>query len=172
MIKLKLKIGLLLLFCVFLNVQAEHPDSFKCCQKEGVVNECVASCKTSTINEKIEKIENFKKNDAHGWGMTVTAMGVVFLGLIALYLMFKLVNTVAVFMSDRRTMKATGVSKAEARSITERSGAVYAAIAMAIYEATELHDEERTILTIKDTERRYSPWSSKIYTLRELPNKK
>ena len=61
----------------------------------------------------------------------------------------------------------------EAGGITEQSDAIYAAIAMAIYEATELHDDERTILTIKkNAERRYLPWSSKIYTLRELPNRK
>ena len=56
--------------------------------------------------------------------------------------------------------------------ITEQSSAVYAAIAMAIYEATELHDDEQTILTIKNTARRCLPWNSKIYTLRELPNRK
>jgi hypothetical protein len=69
-------------------------------------------------------------------------------------------------------MKASGVSKEEARGIIQTSGDIYAAIAMAIYEATELHDEENTILTIKKTARSYSPWNSKIYTLRETPVKK
>ena len=131
---------------------------------------------TPNSNNKIldtnEKIENFKKNDSLGVGMTLTAMGVVFLGLIVLYLIFKLVGTTAMSISNRRTMKASGVSKEEAQGITERPGDIYAAIAMAIYEATEMHDEERTILTIKNTARTYSPWSSKIYALRELPNKK
>jgi Na+-transporting methylmalonyl-CoA/oxaloacetate decarboxylase gamma subunit len=131
---------------------------------------------TPSSNNKIldtnERIENFRENDANGVGMTLTAMGVVFLGLIVLFLIFKLVGNIAVSLSDRRAMKATGVSKEAARDITERSGEVYAAIGMAIYEATELHDEEHTILTIKNTARSYSPWSSKIYTLRELPNKK
>jgi Na+-transporting methylmalonyl-CoA/oxaloacetate decarboxylase gamma subunit len=131
---------------------------------------------TPSSNNKIldtnEKIEKFKVNDKRGTGMTMTAMGVVFVGLITLYLLFKLVGNIAVNLSHRRVMKAAGISKEAAKGIAEQSGDVFAAIAMAIYEATELHDEENTILTIKNTARNYSPWSSKIYTLREIPNKK
>jgi Na+-transporting methylmalonyl-CoA/oxaloacetate decarboxylase gamma subunit len=130
---------------------------------------------TPSSNNKIldtnEKIENFKENDGVGVGMTITAMFVVFLALIGLYLLFKLVGNIAVSLSHKRAMEASGMTKEEARGITERSGEIYAAIAMAIYEATELHDEENTILTIKNTARNYSPWSSKIYALREIPNK-
>ena len=114
----------------------------------------------------------FKDNDATGLGMAFTVTGVAVLGLIVLFLLYRFLAIVALTMSAKRAMKASGVSKEEARDISEQSGAVYAAIAMAIYEATELHDDEQAILTIKNTARRYSPWSSKIYTLRELPNKK
>ena len=128
---------------------------------------------TPSSNNKIldtnERIDNFKSNDGLGIGMTLTAMGVVFLGLIALYLLFKLIGNTAVNLSHRRAMKISGISKEEAKGIAEHSGEIYAAIAMAIYEATELHDDENTILTIKKTVRNYSPWSSKIYTLRETP---
>lgn len=130
---------------------------------------------TPSSNNKIldtnEHIDNFKNNDGDGIGMTLTAMGVVFLGLIALYLLFKLIGNTAISLSHKRAMKASGVTKEEAKGIAEQSGEIYAAIAMAIYEATELHDDENTILTIKNTVRHYSPWSSKIYTLRELPKK-
>ncbi|MDR3340683.1 MAG: OadG family protein [Candidatus Symbiothrix sp.] len=130
---------------------------------------------TPSSNNKIldtnEKIENFKENDGVGVGMTMTAMGVVFAGLIILYLIFKSIGNIAVNLSHRRVMKASGVSKEQAKNIAGQSGDIYAAIAMAIYEATELHDEENTILTIKNTARNYSPWSSKIYTLREAPKR-
>lgn len=44
-----------------------------------------------------------------------------------------------------------------------------AAIAMAIHlYYSEAHDEESHIITIKTVERRYSPWSSKIYGLNNL----
>lgn len=44
-----------------------------------------------------------------------------------------------------------------------------AAIAMAIYLAySDVHDEESHVITIKKVERRYSPWSSKIYGINNL----
>ena len=55
---------------------------------------------------------------------------------------------------------------------TFESREVYAAIAMALYEvAEEVHDIENAVLTIKTVDRTYSPWSSKIYTLREIPRR-
>ena len=53
----------------------------------------------------------------------------------------------------------------------------YAAIATAMHlymEDNETHDDESFVVTLKHTDRTYSPWSSKIYTLRETPqvNKK
>ncbi len=122
--------------------------------------------------DKNEKIENFKENDEDGVGMTITAMAVVFSGLILLYLIFKFVGNTAVKLSRRRAMKASGVSKEQAKGMASQSGEIFAAIAMAIYEVTEdEHDDENTVLTIKNVARNYSPWSSKIYSLRELPKK-
>ncbi len=44
-----------------------------------------------------------------------------------------------------------------------------AAIAMALHLFyAEVHDEESAVITIKTVERRYSPWSSKIYGLNNL----
>jgi len=130
---------------------------------------------TPKSNNKVldtnEKIENFKENDEIGIGMTLTAMGVVFGGLVLLYLFFKLIGQIAIRLSRKRAMAVSGLTKEEAKGVTEQSADIYAAIALAIYEATELHDEENAILTIKNTARNYSPWSSKIYTLRETPQK-
>ncbi|MCL1933850.1 MAG: OadG family protein [Candidatus Azobacteroides sp.] len=143
--------------------------------KEGqslwVYFEHVTPASNNKISDASERVDNFKSNDSRGIGMTITAMGVVFLGLIALYLLFKLIGNTAVSLSHKRTMKASGVSAEEARDIAQQSGEIYAAIAMAIFEATEFHDDENTILTIKNTVRNYSPWSSKIYTLRETPKR-
>ncbi|MDR0686195.1 MAG: lamin tail domain-containing protein [Dysgonamonadaceae bacterium] len=129
----------------------------------------VTPSSNNKILDKNEKNENFKDNDSFGVGMTITATGVVFIGLIALYFAFKLVGKTAIRLSHERA-KLTGLTTEEAKGITEQSGEMYAAIAMAIYEATELHDEEHTILTIKEKTKQYSPWSSKIYTLRQTPN--
>ena len=52
------------------------------------------------------------------------------------------------------------------------SGEEIAAIVMAIHEHFNAHDTESTILTINKVKRAYSPWSSKIYNLRTLPDRR
>jgi glutaconyl-CoA/methylmalonyl-CoA decarboxylase subunit delta len=55
------------------------------------------------------------------------------------------------------------------------SGEVVAAIGMALHEYLyELHDEEKTIITIQKVSKPYSPWSSKFYNMTRAPfqNKK
>jgi hypothetical protein len=95
----------------------------------------------------------------------IVAFGV----LILFYFVFKFIGKIAIFLSTRRAIKSFGITKEEVKNIGQPSGEVFAAIAMAIYEATEMHDEENTIITIKNKALNYSPWSSKIYTLRETP---
>ena len=117
-----------------------------------------------------EKIENFKRNDSLGIGMTITAMVVVFLGLLLLYLIFKQVGKAAIAASKRNAQKAGAPASASAPD--EVSGEVFAAIATALYEMSDdNHDIEHTVLTIRKVRRAYSPWSSKIYSLRETPRK-
>ena len=103
--------------------------------------------------------------------LIVSVIITALLVLVGLYLLYNLIGSTAFFIRRRRAMKMSGISKEEAKGISKQSGEIYAAIAMAIYEATETRDEENTILTIKNTVRNYSPWSSKIYTLREKPGR-
>jgi Na+-transporting methylmalonyl-CoA/oxaloacetate decarboxylase gamma subunit len=123
-----------------------------------------------------EKIDNFKRNDAFGIGMTLCAMGVVFLGLILLYLCFKQSARISVSAGKRRAEKAARAESVEAAPVLQSSnlsGEVLAAIATALHELEEdTHDVENTVLTINKVTRNYSPWSSKIYTLRETPKKR
>lgn len=120
-----------------------------------------------------EKIDNLKLNDPTGIGMTLTAMAVVFTGLILLYLIFKQIGRSAVSASQRRAKKAAGTTEsATAIPSGEISAETLAAIGMALYELDQdVHDLENTVLTIQKVKRTYSPWSSKIYGLRELPRK-
>lgn len=134
--------------------------------------EKVTPSANNVILDSNERIDNFKANDPYGVGMTITAMIVVFLGLIVLYLVFKQVGKTAVSLSRKRAMKVSGVSKEQAKDMANESGEIFAAIALAIHEITEdEHDDENTVLTIKNVARNYSPWSSKIYSLRELPKR-
>lgn len=133
----------------------------------------------STNNQTLEgnpKMDKFEQYDSAGLGMTITAMTVVFIGLILLYISFRIIGKVAVKLRKRNAMKAQNVTdkqEAKERGLGEAPGEVIAAISMALHEAQGAdHDVEETILTISRVKRSYSPWSSKIYTLRETPHKK
>jgi hypothetical protein len=48
-----------------------------------------------------------------------------------------------------------------------------AAIAMALFlYKRDLHDKESFTITMQKVSRIYSPWNSKIYTLRQIPNRR
>ena len=89
---------------------------------------------------------------------------------------FRIIGKVAVKLRKRNAMKAQNVTdkqEAKERGLGEAPGEVIAAISMALHETQGAdHDVEETILTISRVKRSYSPWSSKIYTLRETPHKK
>lgn len=114
--------------------------------------------------------EKFGKMDPYGVGMAVIAMSVVFLALMLLYVVFK--NTKKIYSINLKKLfakKEVAVEVAEV-SQEEISGEVNAAIAMALHlYISELHDHEEAVLTIKKVARTYSPWSSKIYGLRNHP---
>ena len=133
----------------------------------------------STNNKTIDsnaKMEKFEEHDSDGIGMSISAMSVVFCGLILLFIAFKIVGRVSVSLSKRNAMKAKGITdkqEAKEKKLGEAPGEIFAAIAMAMHEMqSDVHDVEDTVLTINRVKRSYSPWSSKIYTLRETPLKK
>lgn len=130
----------------------------------------------STNNKTLDssKALLIKEQDPIGIIMAITAMSVVFAALILLYLVFKQVGKSAIRSNARKTAAATK-NTTVAVATTEASGEVYAAIALAIelYRMQdETHDIEHTVLTMDKVARTYSPWSSKIYGLREVPTKR
>ena len=116
------------------------------------------------------KIIALKKNDPWGGIMTVTSMFVVFMALFSLFLAFKFTGKTAKWLTRRKALESGRIVVEDADH--ELSGEVLAAISAAIYEMEQdVHDIESTILTIDEVKRNYSPWSSKIYSLRQLPKK-
>lgn len=101
-------------------------------------------------------------------GLTITIVGyvIVFLALVVLYLVFTwLARSINFFI--RRRLKRKGMHvNGDGKSLMIE-GDVAAAISMAIYIYHELHDEESNVITIERVSRTYSPWSSKIYSLRQ-----
>lgn len=120
----------------------------------------------STNNKTIDsnaKMEKFEEHDSNGIGMSISAMSVVFCGLILLFIAFKIVGKASVSLSKRNAMKAKGITdkqEAKEKKLGEAPGEIFAAIAMAMHEMqSDVHDVEDTVLTITRVKRSYSPWS-------------
>lgn len=116
--------------------------------------------------------ETFVEMDPYGIGMTMIAMFVVFSALAILFVIYKNMGRFFIRRGAKAAHAEAKVSTATVKASAEEemSGEVNAAIAMALYlYQNELHDYENTVLTIQKVSRNYSPWSSKIYTLRKSP---
>ena len=120
-------------------------------------------------------MEKFQSHDSAGVGMSITSMSVVFSGLILLYILFRIIGKAAISLRRRNAMEVKDITckeEAKEKKLGEAPGEVIAAITLALHEMqSDVHDVEDTVLTITRVKRTYSPWSSKIYTLRELPKK-
>lgn len=123
--------------------------------------------------DKNEKVEKFRQNDKFGASMTITSMLVVFCALLVLYIVFKIVGKSSTRISEKRRGKSTTVETTAGKPDPQGiPGEVLSAIFMALHEEqNDVHDFEHTILTINKINKNYSPWSSKIYGLRELPRR-
>jgi Na+-transporting methylmalonyl-CoA/oxaloacetate decarboxylase gamma subunit len=100
-------------------------------------------------------------------GLIITVVGyvIVFLALAVLYFVFTYLARFMAYYMRRRLERAGKPHKGRNEEMYVE-GDVGAAIALAIYLSTELHDEESNVLTIQRVSRVYSPWSSKIYSIR------
>ena len=120
-----------------------------------------------------KKVQEMVHNsDPYGVGMTAIGMTIVFSSLIVLYLVFYYLTK----FLNRRMVKSgekQGKTKEEVEKEIDISGDVHAAIGMALHlYLSEVHDFENTVLTINRVSKNYSPWSSKIYGLRQMPYKR
>lgn len=103
-----------------------------------------------------------------GWLVTIIGFSIVIVSLIVLFLVFKYISVLLNHdWSKYKKVKKEAVAET-VKSSDEVDPNVAAAIAMALYLSTEVHDYESDEITITRIERRYSPWSSKIYGLNAL----
>lgn len=134
----------------------------------------ITPMQSNELEEKMPAYEVFRLRDPTGAVMAITAMSVVFLALIMLYLIFKNVGKFMVGNTQRTERKAIANMSDDLQSTvspdSDLMGEEIAAIAMALKRYDEdLHDIESQVITINRVARAYSPWSSKIYGLRQLP---
>lgn len=129
---------------------------------------------TNEIGDVVPRHEVFRQRDENGVVMAMTAMGVVFLALVTIFLVFKIFGLAMVKRANRQAAKHGGepVAGKQARD-GGYSGEEVAAIGLALKLYQEdLHVKESTVITINRVSRMYSPWNSKLYGMNQLPEKK
>lgn len=92
---------------------------------------------------------------------------IVFTALVLLYFVFQNIPKIIEWQTRMR-LKKKGKLEGEGEAVgISIPGSVNAAISTALYlYLNEMHDEEKTVITIKKVSKTYSPWSSKIYNMR------
>lgn len=135
-----------------------------------VMDRTTPSSNNAAISEE-SKSSRMLRIDPHGGIMALTAMSVVFLALLLLFLAFRGIGKLSVSILQHKSDVKTGGSQ----DFEKISGETFAAIAAGLHfylRDTEVHDIEHTILTIEKVKRSYSPWSSKFYNMRQTPIKR
>ncbi|MCK4879514.1 MAG: OadG family protein [Bacteroidales bacterium] len=102
--------------------------------------------------------------------IAVSGYLIVFTALVLLFWFFSAVpRLIALGKTKRRVRLGKPPVIVEGEAI---SGEATAAIAMALHlYMDEIHDKESGVLTIKRISKTYSPWSSKIYAVRNQFNR-
>ena len=112
-----------------------------------------------------------------GWGemglMTLIGFAVVFVVLVLLIFIMKGMGVAFTRQKKAAKAAATGVPVAddEHEAISDQEIAAAIMTALKLYKSN-LHDQESEMLTIHRITRAYSPWSSKIHGLTQLPERK
>ncbi|MBP8791419.1 MAG: OadG family protein [Breznakibacter sp.] len=113
--------------------------------------------------------DRFGVIDPSGSGLTFISMGVVFSALILLSIVFTMIGKLmsGAFFKKKST---AGQETSAKSSDAELSGEMAAAIMMALHlYRKEQQDDNHAVLTINRMSKIYSPWSSKIYSMRRMP---
>ena len=88
---------------------------------------------------------------------------IVLLALAFMAYIFSRLHTIQDFLAKRRLADQKSSDKEEPVKVV-MTGEENAAIAAALYLFfSELHDEEKYVMTIRKVSKTYSPWNSKIY---------
>ncbi|HBF88944.1 MAG TPA: hypothetical protein DDX39_09910 [Bacteroidales bacterium] len=100
--------------------------------------------------------------------IAIVGMGVVFASLIILFYLFSLVPILINIPIRNRLRKEGKIELAESDDLHIPAD-VSAAISLALHlHFNEMHDKEDAIITMKKITKKYSPWSSKLYSVYNL----
>ncbi|PLX28644.1 MAG: hypothetical protein C0600_09485 [Ignavibacteria bacterium] len=133
----------------------------------------IALAAADTLQQETDTLAAWGKTGVEsivaGEGIMISIIGIiiVFASLTVISLLIRMIKNLTA-----KKKKKPQTESAETPVRNGVSGEVVAAIATALqHHLFELHDEERTIITIKKVSRTYSPWSSKLYTMTPAPFK-
>jgi len=95
-------------------------------------------------------------------------LNIILLSIVLLYFIFRVIvpwiKKYVLDLKERRALEPEATESSEIRDLDTK-----AAIAMALYMYfNEMHDEESDVITVKRVSKTYSPWSSKLYSMRNL----
>ncbi|MFH0734784.1 MAG: OadG family protein [bacterium] len=133
------------------------------------VNDTVKAVSEKSFSNMTFDFSNIESGN--GTLITIVGLGIVFMSL-ALLTIFLVYLTKTLQFSLQQKQKRTGENKAPNQKILDTTGEIDAAISLALHLSfSEQHDLEDHVLTISKVQKMYSPWSSKIYGLRNFPRK-
>jgi len=102
--------------------------------------------------------------------ITLVGVGIVFIALAVLAIIFNQIPRLLKLQIKPKWQKLNN-NNPDGKENSAISGETHAAIALALHlYMNDLHDQESSKLTISKISKKYSPWNSKIYGLRNYPN--
>ncbi len=119
--------------------------------------------------------ELIKANDPNGVTVALISISVVLGALIVLGLLIWAFSKLVIYTSRQQAEAARRKEMKNPNGVIldaelEHDGEVIAAIALALkLHKEDLHDHESSVITINSVARAYSPWSSKIHGLTNMP---
>ncbi|MFI3306369.1 MAG: OadG family transporter subunit [Rikenellaceae bacterium] len=114
-------------------------------------------------------------SDPYGITVTVISVSVVLLALIVLALLIwgfsRVITSLEKRQSEESRKRSLRTPNAVVHDVEDESnGEVIVAIALALkLHKEDLHDRESEVITLNSVARVYSPWSSKIHGLTNMP---
>ena len=131
----------------------------------------------NVVAESNEVVANAEPKLIEGWSdmllVAAIGFGVVFVVLVLLIYIMRFMGWI--FTRQKKAAKAavTGapVADDDHEAISDQEIAAAIMTALKLYKSN-LHDQESEMITIHRIARAYSPWSSKIHGLTQLPERK
>lgn len=103
------------------------------------------------------------------WTVTLVGLGIVFSVMMLLAIIFSFLPKLIHIKFDFKSLKKGNIEEAIERKEIVMTADEVTAIAMALsMYFDDLHENESNVITIKEIQKRYSPWSSKLFGMNNV----